>query len=97
MSAWAVGVGRRHRVDQPLQERFFMVLRLSELLGRGFTAIVAETFLRVYTQFISAPNVDFPSNIWLTNDDSLRLVGSGWWLWLVRLVPPPVGAFAGRP
>jgi hypothetical protein len=29
-----------------------MVLHLSELLRRGFTAIVAETFLRVYTQFI---------------------------------------------
>jgi hypothetical protein len=29
-----------------------MMLHLSELLRRGFTAIVAETFLRVYTQFI---------------------------------------------
>jgi hypothetical protein len=26
---------------------------------------------------------------------SKPLVGGGWWLWLERVIPPPIGAFAG--
>ena len=31
------------------------------------------------------------------DDTAVLLVVCGWWLWLEGVVPPPVGAFAGRP